>query len=132
MDEPPEPAQEPTSNPGPTPGSPFLHIPVLAAEVVTMLAGPQRDTPGIFVDCTVGGGGHAEALLAAASAASLLGLDRDPEALAAARRRLERFGSRCQLLHRRFGELAAALAEVGAQNAHGHVLGILYDLGVSS
>ncbi len=110
-------------------GAPFHHVPVLAAEVVRELMPALEAAPGgTLVDCTVGGGGHAEALLAAAPGASLVALDRDPEALAAAARRLARFGDRVILAHRRFGELAAVLAEVGARD----VRGILYDLGVSS
>src|SRR2546425_2014485 len=110
-------------------GEGFRHVPVLATEVVRALTGPQgAAAQGTFVDCTVGGGGHAEALLAAATAISLVGIDRDPAALAAARRRLERFGGRYRLLHRRFGQLAAVLEEVGARK----VRGVLYDLGVSS
>jgi 16S rRNA (cytosine1402-N4)-methyltransferase len=110
-------------------GAPFHHVPVLAAEVVRELMPALEAAPGgTLVDCTVGGGGHAEALLAAAPGASLVGLDRDPEALAAAAGRLARFGDRVVLAHRRFGELAAVLAEVGARD----VRGILYDLGVSS
>lgn len=110
-------------------GAPFHHVPVLATEVVRELMPALEAVPeGTLVDCTVGGGGHAEALLAAAPGASLVGLDRDPEALAAAARRLARFGDRVILAHRRFGELAAVLAEVGARD----VRGILYDLGVSS
>src|SRR5260370_4113161 len=110
-------------------GAPFHHGPVLAAEVVRELMPAVEAAPGgTLVDCPVGGGGHAEALLAAAPGASLVALDRDPEALAAAARRLARFGDRVILAHRRFGELAAVLAEVGARD----VRGILYDLGVAS
>jgi 16S rRNA (cytosine1402-N4)-methyltransferase len=116
------------TNPGEE-GPPFHHVPVLAAEVVQELMPALEAAPeGTLVDCTVGGGGHAEALLAAAPGASLVGLDRDPEALAAAAARLARFGDRVVLAHRRFGELAAVLAEVGARD----VRGVLYDLGVSS
>src|SRR5216683_5401926 len=119
-----------------TEGTPFLHVPVLQAEVVRYLVEPLGDPRGVvgpapegtFIDCTVGGGGHAEALLAAAPGATLVGLDRDPEALAAAGDRLARFGDRAVLVHRRFGELAAAIEEVGARE----VRGVLYDLGVSS
>src|SRR5437764_1105312 len=110
-------------------GEPSHHVPVLAAEVVRELLPALDAAPeGILVDCTVGGGGHAEALLAAAPRASLLGLDRDPEALAAAGARLAGFGNRVLLVHRRFADLAAVLTEVGARN----VRGVLYDLGVSS
>src|SRR5438445_973128 len=119
-------------------GAPFEHVPVLAGEVVAVLlpgipvpAAAPTEAPapgGVFVDCTVGGGGHAEALLAASPHVALVGLDRDPDALEAAGRRLAPFSGRVTLLHRRFGELAPALEEVGS----GKVRGILYDLGVSS
>src|SRR5438874_1487049 len=119
-------------------GAPFEHIPVLAREVVTALlpsfvtsADAPAEPPapgGVFVDCTVGGGGHAEALLAASPHVALVGMDRDPDALEAAGRRLAPFSGRVVLLHRRFGELAPALEEVGARN----VRAVLYDLGVSS
>lgn len=66
--------------------------------------------------------------MAAAPGATLVGLDRDPEALAAAAQRLAPFGGRVVLVHRRFGELAEALASVGARD----VRAVLYDLGVSS
>jgi 16S rRNA (cytosine1402-N4)-methyltransferase len=110
-------------------GAPFHHVPVLAAEVVRELMPGLAGFPeGTLVDCTLGGGGHAEALLAAAPGASLVGLDRDPQALAAAQRRLAPFGDRVTLVHRRFGELSTVLAEVGTRE----VRGVLYDLGVSS
>lgn len=120
-------------------GLPFPHVPVLPGEVVTMLAPGLLDAvpagaPGgpahraLMVDCTVGGGGHAEALLGAAPDAALLGLDRDPDALDAARRRLGAFAGRVTLLRRPFGELSEAMAEAGASGARA----ILYDLGVSS
>src|SRR6266513_2389062 len=110
-------------------GVPFRQVPVLTAEVGrALMPAPEAARGGTLVDCTVGGGGHAEALLAAAPGASLVGLDRDPEALAAAAGRLARFGDRVILAHRRFGELAAVLAEVGARD----IRGVLYDLGVSS
>ena len=115
-------------------GAPFEHVPVLAREVVAVLL-PSMPTSadaqapgGVFVDCTVGGGGHAEALLAASPHVALVGMDRDPGALEAAGRRLAPFSGRVVLLHRRFGELAPALEEVGARN----VRAVLYDLGVSS
>jgi 16S rRNA (cytosine1402-N4)-methyltransferase len=109
-------------------GPAYTHVPVLAAEVVAALAPAFLDAPGVFVDCTVGGGGHAEALLAASPQLSLVGLDRDPAALEAASRRLAPYAGRVRLLQRRFGELSAALEAVGARE----VRGILYDLGVSS
>ena len=101
----------------------YAHESVLADEVVQFLA-PRPG--GRYVDGTVGGGGHAERILeASAPDAVLLGLDRDPAALAAAGRRLESFGARVRLVHGRFGELPAILEG-------GQVDGIVLDLGVSS
>jgi 16S rRNA (cytosine1402-N4)-methyltransferase len=104
------------------------HLPVLLAETLDLLA-PERG--GLFVDCTVGLGGHAEALLARAPAARLLGIDRDPEALALARERLSPFGERARLVEGEFHRLAELVAA-----AHGGAApplsGVLADLGVSS
>jgi 16S rRNA (cytosine1402-N4)-methyltransferase len=99
------------------------HRPVMVEEVVTLLA-PERG--GLFVDCTVGLGGHAEALLSRGGAARLLGLDRDPQALALAGERLAPFGERVRLVVSRFSGLEAVL---GGEEVTG---GILADLGVSS
>ncbi len=84
--------------------------------------------PGVVVDATVGGGGHAEALLDAHPHLSLVGLDQDPEAIAAAAERLHRFGERATVRHSRFDELRAVLDELG----HRAASGALFDLGVSS
>ncbi|GAC1375140.1 MAG: 16S rRNA (cytosine(1402)-N(4))-methyltransferase RsmH [Actinomycetota bacterium] len=105
----------------------FSHVPVLAAEVVAALA-PGLAQGGVMVDCTLGGGGHAAALLAAAPEASLVGFDRDPDALAAATRVLEPQSGRVTLCARPFSDLGLALAELGVDD----VRGVLYDLGVSS
>lgn len=99
------------------------HKPVLVAEVVRLLA-PERG--GFFVDATVGAGGHAEALLEAGPEIRLLGLDRDPDAIELARQRLDRFGSRAELLRANFGELDRALEGRPAPD------GVLADLGISS
>jgi 16S rRNA (cytosine1402-N4)-methyltransferase len=88
------------------------------------LLAPERG--GLFVDVTIGAGGHAEALLERSPRVRLLGLDRDPDALAIARERLERFGDRVALREADFGDLDVALA--GAPTPDG----ILADLGVSS
>ena len=88
------------------------------------LLGPDRG--GFFVDATVGAGGHAEALLDAGPRIRLLALDRDPDALDEARRRLARFGARVALRQADFGDLDAVLADEPAP------AGILADLGVSS
>ena len=99
------------------------HVAVLVGEVVEWL----RPRPGAcLVDATVGLGGHAAALLAAAPGARLLGLDRDRAALARAAERLP--GERVVLRQARFSELAAVLAEFGWDGADA----VLLDLGVSS
>lgn len=105
------------------------HLPVMVAETLEQLA-PGRG--GLFVDATVGLGGHAEALLAASPEVRLVGIDRDPEALARAGRRLERFGSRVRLVNARFHHLKEALAGLGIRGGNEPVAGILADLGVSS
>lgn len=106
------------------------HTPVLVTEALRYLA-PERG--GVFVDCTVGLGGHAEALLEAAEGARLVGVDRDPAALERAARRLERFGERVRLVAGRFSELRSLLAMVADRDGSiGRVAGVLADLGVSS
>jgi 16S rRNA (cytosine1402-N4)-methyltransferase len=84
--------------------------------------------PGLFLDCTVGLGGHAEALLEADPDNRVLGVDRDPQALGLARQRLERFGSRVRLVEADFTELS----EVVETLDEGLAAGVLADLGVSS
>lgn len=101
------------------------HAPVLLEESVSFLE-PWRG--GVFVDCTVGLGGHAQAVLERGPTAELVGIDRDPEALAIASQRLERFGSRVLLIEGRFDDLAELLSERGVAS----VAGIFADLGVSS
>jgi 16S rRNA (cytosine1402-N4)-methyltransferase len=103
------------------------HRPVLLRESLDLLA-PERG--GLFVDATVGLGGHAEALLARAPAARLVGVDRDPEALRRAAVRLAPFGSRVRLAPGNFHRLEQVLAELGVER--GGVAGALFDLGVSS
>jgi 16S rRNA (cytosine1402-N4)-methyltransferase len=100
------------------------HDPVLAAEVVELLA-PGHG--GLFVDCTVGIGGHTQALLDA-GAAHVLGLDRDPQALDVARAALARFGDRVELVHADYRDLGRVLDERSIDG----ISGALADLGVSS
>jgi 16S rRNA (cytosine1402-N4)-methyltransferase len=84
---------------------------------------------GVYCDATLGGGGHAERILdASAPDGRLIGIDRDQTALAAAGRRLERFGARVTLVHGAFGDAGEILARLGVVPIHGFVL----DLGVSS
>jgi 16S rRNA (cytosine1402-N4)-methyltransferase len=101
-----------------------LHEPVMVAEVLDHLE-PSRG--GLFVDCTVGLGGHARALLDA-GASRLIGLDRDPAALDHARNALRDFGDRVTLVHGDFRAIGKVLDMRGV----GSVDGILADLGVSS
>ena len=100
------------------------HEPVLPAEVLSWLQ-PARG--GLFVDCTVGLGGHSRALLEA-GASRILGLDRDRDALALAAAGLETFGDRVELVHADYRTLPAVLDARGL----GAVDGALADLGVSS
>ncbi len=101
-----------------------LHLPVMPGEVRDLLCEGERR---LIVDATLGTGGHAEMLLEASDAV-LLGLDRDPHALAAAAGRLGRFGSRVVLRQGDFAQLDRAIAEaaLGAPDA------ILADLGMST
>jgi len=101
------------------------HEPVLLREVVEWLQ-PQRG--GVFVDCTVGLGGHAEALLSASQRVVLIGIDRDQEALAVARERLKIFKNRFQTAHGNFEDLGTVVGSLSVDRARG----ILADLGVSS
>jgi len=103
--------------------APLRHVPVLLAETLALLA-PERG--GLFVDATLGLGGHAEALLDAAPAARLLGLDRDPEARALAGERLARFGGRVEIRAGDFRELERLAGD------RAPFAGLLADLGVSS
>lgn len=100
------------------------HEPVMVAEVLDALA-PARG--GLFVDCTLGLGGHARALLEA-GATRVLGIDRDAEALAQAREALAPWGDRVEFVHADFRDLVAVL-DARAIDA---VDGVLADLGVSS
>jgi 16S rRNA (cytosine1402-N4)-methyltransferase len=103
----------------------FDHIPVLRDEVVSLFASVPA---GVLVDATVGGGGHAGALLEAYPALHVVGLDRDPAALEAARARLVSFGDRVTLIRSPF----SALEEVVSSSGLGPLSGVLLDLGVSS
>ncbi len=103
----------------------FQHTTVMRTEVIQALA--PRDG-AIYVDCTVGAGGHAEGLLEAASGATVLGIDRDPSALAASAERLARFGDRVQLVRGNFADVGKVLESRGIRR----VDGLVADLGVSS
>ncbi|MGI9033112.1 MAG: 16S rRNA (cytosine(1402)-N(4))-methyltransferase RsmH [Acidimicrobiales bacterium] len=113
------------SGPPPEPLEPFEHRAVMVDEVTALLA----EVPaGPVVDATVGGGGHARALLEVHPGVEVVGLDRDPAALAAAQRILRPYGGRVRLRHARFDRIADVCEELG----HEHLSGALFDLGVSS
>jgi len=105
-------------------GSEPPHVPVLVDEVVSILA--PRAT-GVYVDCTVGFGGHAAALLAN-GAGRVIAVDRDADALNYTRARLEAEGGRMEFVHADYRELASVLQTRGVTS----VAGVLADLGVSS
>ena len=100
------------------------HVPVMTREVITLL---QPERGGLFVDCTVGLGGHSAALLRG-GASRLLGLDRDPDALALARESLRDWSERVELVHADYRELERVLDERRIAGTDG----TLADLGVSS
>ncbi len=102
------------------------HEPVLLNEILAALKPVPED--GVLIDATVGLGGHADALLEANPKARLIGIDRDPEALARSRERLVRFGERVTLVRGRH----EMLFDILKQHDIEHAAGIVADLGVSS
>lgn len=103
----------------------YEHEPVMVEEVVAHLR-PERG--GLYLDGTLGGGGHAAAILAAAPEARVVGLDRDPEAIEAARRRLTGHAERVELIRANFRDVL----DLGEARGWPPFGGALLDLGVSS
>ncbi len=104
----------------------YRHEPALLAEAIRLL---EPRPGGTYIDCTIGGGGHSEGILETMKGRGiLLGIDRDPEAIAAAGTRLARFGGAARLRRAPFSRLAGVAAAERIDAADG----ILYDLGVSS
>ncbi|MGT2460440.1 16S rRNA (cytosine(1402)-N(4))-methyltransferase RsmH [Sinomonas atrocyanea] len=109
------------------------HVPVLLERCVTLLSGGVEAaiaagrTP-VVVDATLGMGGHSEAILTRFPTATLVGVDRDEQALALAGARLAPFGTRARLVHAVYDEIPEVLEELGLPGADG----VLMDLGVSS
>lgn len=102
------------------------HVPVLGPEVVEHLI---TDPDGVYVDATLGGGGHAELILEQLGPEGrLIGVDRDPVAISTASRRLERFGTRFDQRQAPFRQLPDLLGSLGVDTLNG----ALFDLGVSS
>ena len=104
------------------------HVPVLLDRVVALLAPAIGRADAVLVDATLGLGGHSEAVLSRFDAVRVIGIDRDPEALALASERLAPYGDRFIAVHAVYDELADVLDEVGLRA----VDGVLFDLGVSS
>ncbi|MGL4854669.1 MAG: 16S rRNA (cytosine(1402)-N(4))-methyltransferase RsmH [Lentisphaeria bacterium] len=103
----------------------FHHISVLPKESVELLLAANG---GRFIDCTLGAGGHSRLILEASSNVELIGIDRDLEALAAAKENLAEFGDRVSFFHGNFSNMKEFCAEKGWDK----VDGILMDIGVSS
>ncbi len=103
------------------------HVPVLLDRCLALLAPALTGPASVVVDCTLGMGGHSEALLER-TPARLVGLDRDPEALRRSAERLAPYGERVTLVHAVYDALPAVLQDLGLARVHG----ILFDLGVSS
>ncbi len=111
-----------------TAGDVAVHVPVMRDRITELLA-PALSAPGaVVVDCTLGLAGHASALLEACPETVLVGIDRDPDALAEAGRRLSRFGDRVHLVRAVYDELPDVLDEMGLHR----VQAVLADLGLSS
>jgi 16S rRNA (cytosine1402-N4)-methyltransferase len=104
------------------------HVPVLRDRIVELLAPALAEPGAVYLDGTLGMGGHAEAILQACPQARVVGIDRDPEALALAAERLAPYAGRTTFVHAVYDEVPRALAEAGVD----HVEASLYDLGVSS
>ncbi|QIK66898.1 16S rRNA (cytosine(1402)-N(4))-methyltransferase RsmH [Nocardioides sp. HDW12B] len=105
-----------------------VHVPVMLDRVVALVA-PALERPGsVLVDATLGLGGHTEAVLDRCPQARVIGIDRDPQALARTGERLAAYGERLTCVHAVYDEIADVLADQGLA----HVDGVLFDLGVSS
>lgn len=105
-----------------------LHVPVLLDRCLELLAPAASREGAVVVDATLGMGGHSEALLDAHPGLTLIGLDRDTEALRLAGTRLARFGDRAIRVHAVYDEIAEAVRGAGFDR----IDGVLFDLGVSS
>jgi 16S rRNA (cytosine1402-N4)-methyltransferase len=109
-----------------TPDEIFAHVPVMKAETLNAIA-PVAN--GLVIDTTLGGAGHTRAILDAFPAVTVLGLDRDPFAIAAATARLVNYGDRAIVRQCRYDDIIAAVAE---QSNGLPVMAVFFDLGVSS
>lgn len=104
------------------------HVPVLLDRVLELFAPALSGKPAVVVDTTLGMGGHSDALLSAHPELTLIGLDRDPQAIEMASKRLAHHGDRVKLVNVTYDHIDEAVEDLG----HSHVDGVLMDLGVSS
>ena len=102
----------------------YSHDPVMVNEVIEHLALKPKS---LIVDATIGGGGHAKEILSKHNNIKLLGIDQDAEAIEAARKNLEAFGDRIELIQDNFSNIKSIIGSRGSK-----VNGILFDLGISS
>jgi 16S rRNA (cytosine1402-N4)-methyltransferase len=116
-------------NPATPAAEPFEHRPVMLDEVLELVAAVPG---GLVIDATLGGAGHASAVLDSRPDLVLLGLDQDDVAIAAATAVLERFGDRATVHRARFDTLSAALVDTADRHGHDRAVAVLFDLGVSS
>jgi 16S rRNA (cytosine1402-N4)-methyltransferase len=108
------------------------HVPVLAGRVTALLA-PALAAPGaVLIDATLGRAGHAQALLEACPGLLLVGIDADVAAIEAARELLAPYAGRVRLVHARYDEIPAVVAALPTAGEPEKVMGLLFDLGVSS
>lgn len=105
-----------------------IHTPVMLERTLELLAPALEREGAVYVDATLGMGGHSLALLERFPGVTVIGLDRDTEALAIAQERLAPFGDRVRLVHTVYDGIADAVRGEGFREVHG----ILFDLGVSS
>jgi 16S rRNA (cytosine1402-N4)-methyltransferase len=117
-----------SASPGAPPPDETRHVPVLLDRVVALLAPALTDPGAVFVDATLGLGGHTLAMLERFPDLRVVGVDRDPDALRLTARRLAQYETRTTLVHAVYDELPEALDRLGLAR----VQGVLLDLGVSS
>jgi 16S rRNA (cytosine1402-N4)-methyltransferase len=108
------------------------HVPVLAGRVTALLAPALAADGAVLVDATLGRAGHARALLEACPGLLLVGIDADVSAIEAAAELLAPFADRVTLVHARYDEIPAILRAASSTAGPGQVMGLLFDLGVSS
>jgi 16S rRNA (cytosine1402-N4)-methyltransferase len=104
------------------------HLPVLLERCIELLAPALSEPHAVYVDCTLGMGGHTQGMLRAFPSLTAIGIDRDPQALELAGERLKEFGDRFVPVHATYDQIEQVVADQGFEG----VQGILMDLGVSS